>query len=61
MATDVLSLLETMRQQLSLAKQYLIENDKTNLQTTMTAIATNKTTADNAISAATDVSTLQPI
>lgn len=56
---NVLSLIQTVHNQWSLAKQALEANDKTTFQTISTAIGVNKTAIDAAISAATNINDLQ--
>lgn len=56
---NVLETLELMRQQLAQAKQALEQNQKTQFQTLMTALAANKTIVDAAVSAQTNINVLQ--
>lgn len=59
--TDVLGLLESIRIRCALAKQQLIADNKTAFQATMVLVASDKSTLDAAVSAATHIDTLQDL
>lgn len=57
-STNVLEHLEIFRNRLSLCKQYLMANDKTNLVNTMTTLASEITTDKNLANSTDNVDTL---